>query len=221
MTQQDLARAVGMPQPSIARIEGGIVQPRTATLLAILEATGHDLVVEPRISPSAELRKAARERQTRSVPRRTWDAIGRPRATGVLRRLGLEGVPFVLIGALAEAIHGAPRRVGQEFEICHPTDAAVIDRLATVLREIGASPLPEPSELHTDHDIHLSTDAGGLRLTTRTAAGDDYDLLARNARRIIIDTSLLVRVASLDDLLRARRALGEPTDVAILAATER
>ena len=53
MTQHDLAQAVGMPQPSIARIEAGTVIPRTATLLAILEATGHQLIVEP-IGPEAD-----------------------------------------------------------------------------------------------------------------------------------------------------------------------
>ncbi|MGI8828192.1 MAG: helix-turn-helix domain-containing protein [Candidatus Limnocylindria bacterium] len=39
MTQQQLARAVGMPQPSIARIERGTVLPRTATLTELLAAT--------------------------------------------------------------------------------------------------------------------------------------------------------------------------------------
>ena len=47
MTQQDLAQATGMPQPSIARIEAGTVIPRTATLIALLEATGHQLAVVP------------------------------------------------------------------------------------------------------------------------------------------------------------------------------
>jgi transcriptional regulator with XRE-family HTH domain len=47
MTQHQLAHAVGMPQPSIARIERGSVIPRTATLIAILKATGHQLTVEP------------------------------------------------------------------------------------------------------------------------------------------------------------------------------
>ena len=47
MTQQDLAHATGMPQPSIARIEAGTVVPRTATLIALLEATGHQLSVVP------------------------------------------------------------------------------------------------------------------------------------------------------------------------------
>jgi predicted transcriptional regulator len=53
MTQHDLAAAVGMPQPSIARIERGTVTPRLTTLLAILKATGHQLTVEP-IDPSVE-----------------------------------------------------------------------------------------------------------------------------------------------------------------------
>jgi predicted transcriptional regulator len=47
MTQQELARAVDMPQPSIARIERGTVNPRTSTLIAILRATGNRLAIEP------------------------------------------------------------------------------------------------------------------------------------------------------------------------------
>ena len=53
MTQQQLAEAVGMPQPSIARIERGTVLPRTATLIALLAATGHRLTVEP-IAPTVD-----------------------------------------------------------------------------------------------------------------------------------------------------------------------
>ncbi len=47
LTQRELAEAIGMPQPSIARIERGTVVPRTAKLIEILEATGHHLIVEP------------------------------------------------------------------------------------------------------------------------------------------------------------------------------
>lgn len=47
MTQHQLASAAKTPQPTIARIEAGSVTPRTATLLALLEATGHQLVAEP------------------------------------------------------------------------------------------------------------------------------------------------------------------------------
>ena len=47
MTQDDLAQATRMPQPSIARIESGAVVPRTSTLIRILRASGHQLSVEP------------------------------------------------------------------------------------------------------------------------------------------------------------------------------
>lgn len=47
MTQQALATAAKVPQPSIARIERGTVTPRAATLIALLHATGHELAVRP------------------------------------------------------------------------------------------------------------------------------------------------------------------------------
>ena len=75
MTQHDLAKAVGMPQPSIARIEAGTVIPRTTTLLAILEATGHQLTVDP-ICPAVDL-EAIRDRLRLSHPQRTKLALGR------------------------------------------------------------------------------------------------------------------------------------------------
>jgi uncharacterized protein len=53
MTQQELAQAAAVPQPSIARIESGTVVPRTSTLITLLRATGHRLTVEP-TNPSAD-----------------------------------------------------------------------------------------------------------------------------------------------------------------------
>ena len=198
MTQHDVARAVGMPQPSIARIEAGAVLPRTATLLAILEATGHELLVEPRLAVRPEVRQAARERLSRSIPRRTRDALGGAGATSLLRPLRAAGVRFVLIGDLAEVVHGARRTLGREVEICPDPGPQTAERLATVQGEMGPS----------------------LVVTPVTAAGDDYETLVRNASRLIIDTSLLVRVAALEDLMRVRRARGERADLEILAALE-
>ncbi len=53
MTQQQLAQATGMPQPSVARIEAGTVSPRASTLIELLAATGHRLAVEP-IGPQSD-----------------------------------------------------------------------------------------------------------------------------------------------------------------------
>jgi transcriptional regulator with XRE-family HTH domain len=221
MTQHDLARAAGMPQPSIARIEGGSVLPRTATVLAILDATGHELLVEPRIAVRPELRLAARERLSRSVPRRVWDASRPARATSILRALRRAGVRFVLVGDLAEVVRGAPRSIGREVEICHASSAPAVERLAAALSEMGASPSVDAAHLRAHDGIRVATHAGDLRLVSVTAAGDDYDRLVRAASRLLIDTSLVVQVAALEDLMRIRRARRQDADIEMLAAVQR
>ena len=49
MTQRQLAAAAGVPQPTVARIESGAVNPRTDTLQRLLAATGHELTYEARL----------------------------------------------------------------------------------------------------------------------------------------------------------------------------
>jgi transcriptional regulator with XRE-family HTH domain len=218
MTQHELARAVGMPQPSVARIERGTVIPRTATLTALLAATGHRITVEP-IGPEAD-REAIRRRLAMSVPQRTRQAIGRmarnPRTSPVrmLRRLRRFGVPFVLTGDLAEVVHGSPTTLGRVTEVCHASSDVARDRLALALDDLGARP--------SDGFEH-ETDAGRLRLSTETAAGDTYDVLVRNAVSLPVDAGIVVRVGALEDLIRVRRARCSPEDQeaeAVLCAVE-
>jgi transcriptional regulator with XRE-family HTH domain len=61
MTQRQLAAAAGVPQPTVARIESGAVNPRTDTLQRLLAATGHELTYEPRLGIGVD-RSAIRER---------------------------------------------------------------------------------------------------------------------------------------------------------------
>lgn len=194
MTQHQLAQAASVPQPSIARIERGTVLPRTATLVGLLAATGHRLTVEPIGAPADET--AIRKRLAMTVPQRTRASM---RATTgplrILRRLRRFSVPFVLIGELAEVAHGSPARVGRLVEVCHATTDVAMHRLGLAREDLGRG-----------------ADASRLRLATRTDAGDDYDVLARNAVGLHVDAGILVRVAALDDLIRARRALHTPSD---------
>jgi transcriptional regulator with XRE-family HTH domain len=207
MTQSDLAQAVRMPQPSIARIERGTVVPRTTTLVAILEATGHRLAVETSGPPVD--REAIRRRLALDATKRTWQALGRParnRRTSpihILRRLRFFGVPFVLIGELAEAAHGAPGKLGRVIEVCHGATDVAEARLAAALQDLEAT---------TSGGSSFKTDAGRLHLLTETAAGDDYDVLMRNAQWMFVAPGTRVRVAALDDLIRIRRAGSKPED---------
>ncbi|MGH2383139.1 MAG: helix-turn-helix domain-containing protein [Candidatus Limnocylindria bacterium] len=209
MTQHELARAVRMPQPSIARIERGTVIPRTATLIALLEATDHRLAVEP-IGPAVDL-GGIRQRLPLAVPMRTWRSLGKtarnPRTSPmrILRRLRRFGVPFVLIGELAEAAHGSPAHVGRVIEVVHGRTVVALERLALALDDLRST----------------KTDARRLRLVTETATGDDYDVLVRTAVRMPVDSGLLVRVAAIEDLVRIRLAGGMADDrqaVAVLRA---
>jgi len=188
-----------MPQPSIARIEAGTVVPRTSTLMQLLAATGYQLALEP-IGPEVDRTEISR-RLRMGVPARTRQATGRAakdRMTSpfhILRRLRRFNVPFVLIGPLAEAAHGAPVKAGWPVEVCHATTDVAKERLALALEDLG--------EL---------ADATRLRLVTETASGDDYDVLDRNAVGMHVDAGILVRVACLDDLVRSRLAAGTAED---------
>jgi transcriptional regulator with XRE-family HTH domain len=212
MTQQDLARAVRMPQPSIARIERGAVVPRTTTLMAILEATAHELAVDPSGPPVN--REAIRRHLVLDVPKRTRQALGRaaknPRTspTRILRRLRVAGVPFVLVGDLAEVAHGSPTKVGRVVEVCHAQTEIASDRLAAALEDLEATGSDGPQ---------VRTGAGRLRLLTETMAGDDYELLRRNAVGLHVDSGILVHVAAIEDLIRIRQARGSPEDRAAMA----
>ena len=197
MTQQDLADALGIPQPTVARIERGAVLPRAATLIAMLEATGHQLVVEPK-GPAAD----AEEIKTRlplTPPMRVRRSLGRATAnarTGpihLLRRLRRFAVPFVLVGDLAEVVHGSPAPLGDTVEVCHAATDVAAQRIALTLEDLGQA-------------------ARSLTLLTETAAGDDYETLFRNSQQMHPDAGLLVRVAALEDLIRIRQARGTATD---------
>ena len=205
MTQQQLADAANVPQPSIARIERGTVLPRTAMLIDLLAATGHRLGVEP-MEPGSE-QDAIRKRLGMTVPQRTRASM---RAGAgpirILRRLRRFNVPFVLIGELAEVAHGSPARVARVIEVCHATTDVALQRLALAREDLGRDANPSR-----------------LRLLTGTHAGDDYDVLMRNAVGMHVDTGILVRVAAIDDLIRARRARHAPVDqgaAAVLLAVQ-
>lgn len=73
MTQRDLARATGMPQPAIARIEGGVVSPRLGTLDRLLAGTGTMLELVPAIGVGVD-RTLIRELLMRTPEERVLSA---------------------------------------------------------------------------------------------------------------------------------------------------
>ena len=126
MSQRDLARVTGMPQPAIARIERGAVTPGLDTLERLLAGVGMTLEMVPRpgIGVDRTLVREALELDAGGAdPRRgsgrpssgrlearggRWPASTGFRPDDVVRLLGRHGVRYVVIGGLA-AVHRASR----------------------------------------------------------------------------------------------------------------
>lgn len=130
------------------------------------------------------------------------------------------GVRFVLIGGFAGRLHGSPSITG-DLDICYARDEENLERLAVALIEMGArlrGAPPDPEfvldarTFRTGGHFTFATAAGGLDCLGSPAGVAGFDELDRNAVEMNLD-GLIVRVASLDDLIRMKRAAGRPKDL--------
>ena len=84
-TQRELARAAGVPQSTVARIENGRLAPRVDTLDRILRATGQTLTLEPVIGIGVD-RSQIRELLRLTPGQRARLAVADAGATAPLNR---------------------------------------------------------------------------------------------------------------------------------------
>lgn len=84
MTQRQLAAAAGVPQPTVARIESGAVNPRTDTLQRLLAATGHELTYEARLGIGVD-RSGIRDRLRLTPAQRVRLAVEEARSMPAIR----------------------------------------------------------------------------------------------------------------------------------------
>lgn len=137
-----------------------------------------------------------------------------------LRTLDRHGVRYVLIGGLGARLHGSPT-VTNDTDVCYERSAANLERLAAALTELHARlrgvdddvpSRPDAATLATGDHFTFSTDAGNLDCLGTPAGVGGYDDLAATAEIYEVE-GLRVAVASIEDLIRLKRAAGRPKDL--------
>jgi hypothetical protein len=136
-----------------------------------------------------------------------------------LRALVDHGVRFVLIGGYAGALRGSPVITG-DVDVCYARDDENLERLAEALGTLdarlrGAPPaLPFRLDARTlragDH-VTFATAAGPVDILGTPAGTKGFADLDANATDELVD-GLTIRVASIEDLIRMKRASGRAKD---------
>jgi hypothetical protein len=145
----------------------------------------------------------------------------------ILRKLLEHQVEFVVIGGVAAALHGSPMLTA-DVDISYKRTSENLARLAAALAEMNARlrgieedlPFqPDARALKSGSNFTFTTDLGDLDVIGWPDGISSYDALVRAALPMRIGRQEVL-VASIDDLIRMKRAAGRPKDVAGALALE-
>jgi len=146
-----------------------------------------------------------------------------------LETLIAHNVRFVLIGGFAGNAWGSPA-ITKDLDICYERSTSNCEVLVQALQELHATLRGAPEGLPFQLDARafrmgdsftFKTDVGDLDCLGTPSGTTGYNDLLKNASQVELEPGVFVTVASLEDLLRMKRAAGRPKDriaVEILSA---
>jgi hypothetical protein len=143
----------------------------------------------------------------------------------ILSALAEGGVDFVVVGGVAGGAHGSSYPT-YDLDVAYGRDDANLDRLAAVLRSLGARLRGAPADvpfvldtrtLRAGANFTFETELGSFDILGDAAGAPPYERLRGEAKvkRVRV---LEIRFASLDHLIAMKEAAGRPKDR--LMATE-
>jgi hypothetical protein len=143
----------------------------------------------------------------------------------LIQRLRDADIEFVIVGGFAAMLHGSSL-VTRDLDVCAVLTVENVQRLRAAFRELhpvhrltpqSLSFLDNPDLGVEVRNLYLRTDIGPLDVLTSILGVGDYQRVhAQSAEIELFGRSC--RVISLDDLIRAKEALGREKD--LLAAKE-
>ena len=149
---------------------------------------------------------------------------------GICQILVDEGVDFVVLGGFATIIHGSSLPT-EDIDVLPSREASNLERLANALNRLGAAIRTSDGPVHTKidagfianmpHMLNLVTDLGEMDLVFSPAGDlDGYEEWNANAVGTELIPGLVIRVASLEDVIASKRKANRVKDLRSLPYLE-